>query len=426
MNDTTPQVALPSFREALGFWLKLGFISFGGPAGQIAIMQHELVDTRRWIGQGAFLRALNFCMLLPGPEAQQLATYTGWRLHGIKGGLAAGILFVLPGALLLYLLAFLAAAYGEVAPVAAVFDGLKPVVVAIVAHAVWRIGRRTLHGWVSIAVAAASFLAISVAHIPFPLVILAAALVGFAVSRTHPNVFAHGHNTEATESEAVASQPGAPRLLKMAAIYVVLIVLPVALIVAAVGPTPFLTIARFFTQAAFVTFGGAYAVLPYVADAAVNRFHWLDADQMINGLALAETTPGPLILVLEYVGFFAGWNAGYPTPFVAATLGAFIATYATFLPSIVMILAGAPYIEQIARVKSAAAALGAITAAVVGVILSLTVFLAKNVIVVDGKPDWLNVAVALATFGVLLKFNPRLHWLVAAGAVFGLARMALS
>lgn len=426
MNEDVPHVALPSFREALGFWFKLGFISFGGPAGQIAIMQHELVDRRRWIGQGLFLRALNFCMLLPGPEATQLATYVGWRLHGVKGAIAAGVLFVLPGALLLYGLAFLAAAYGEVAPVAAVFDGLKPVVVAIVAHAVWRIGKRTLHGWISIAVAAASFIAISVVHVPFPLVVLAAALTGYAVSRKHPNVFAGGHAMEATNDEAHPPPRIILRLLKIAAIYVTLIVVPVALIVALVGPTPFLTIARFFTQSAFVTFGGAYAVLPYVADMAVNTFHWLNAEQMINGLALAETTPGPLILVLEYVGFFAGWNAGYPTPMIAATLGAFIATYATFLPSIMFILGGAPYIEQIARIKSAAAALGAITAAVVGVILSLTFFLAGHVIVVDGKPDWLNVVAALAALALLLKFNPPLHWLVAAGAVFGLARMLLA
>lgn len=425
MNEDVPQVALPTFREALGFWLKLGFISFGGPAGQIAIMQHELVDQRRWIDQGLFLRALNFCMLLPGPEAQQLATYAGWRLHGVKGGLAAGILFVLPGALILYGLAFLAAAYGDVTPVAAVFDGLKPVVVAIVAHAVWRIGKRTLHAWISVAVAAASFLAISVAQIPFPLVILAAGLTGWGVSRKYPHVFA-GKTTHAIAEQEEPQQRLLPRLAKMAAIYVVLLAVPVSLIVAAFGMSPFVTIARFFTQSAFVTFGGAYAILPYVADAAVNRFHWLDAQQMINGLALAETTPGPLILVLEYVGFFAGWNAGYPTPLIAATLGAFIATYATFLPSIILILTGAPYIERITRIKSAAAALGAITAAIVGVILSLTVFLAKNVMVVGGKADWVNIAVAAATFAVLLKFNPRLHWLVAAGAIFGLARMMLA
>ena len=426
MNDDVPPVAIPSFRAALGFWLKLGFISFGGPAGQIAIMQHELVDQRRWIDQGLFLRALNFCMLLPGPEAQQLATYAGWRLHGVKGGLAAGILFVLPGALILYALAFLAAAYGEVTPVAAVFNGLKPVVVAIVAHAVWRIGKRTLNGWIPVVVAAASFIAISVLHVPFPLVVLGAGLIGFGVSKTHPDMFTAGHPAPVYTAQAESSQPALPRLVKMAAIYVVLLVVPVTLIVTAFGASPFLTIARFFTQSAFVTFGGAYAVLPYVAEAAVNRFHWLDAEQMINGLALAETTPGPLILVLEYVGFFAGWNAGYPTPFVAASLGAFIATYATFLPSIMLILTGAPYVERLTRIKSAAAALGAITAAVVGVILSLTVFLAKNVVVVDGMSDWPNIAVALITLAVLIKFNTRLHWLVAAGAVFGLARMMLA
>jgi len=425
MSEDTQAGGSPTFGEALRFWLKLGFISFGGPAGQIAIMQHELVDVRRWIGQGAFLRALNFCMLLPGPEAQQLATYVGWRLHGIKGALAAGILFVLPGALILYALAFVAAAYGEVAPVAAIFDGLKPVVIAIVAHAVWRIGKRTLHGWIAVVIAAASFLAISVAHIPFPLVVLAAAVIGIVVNRRYANAFSVGHEIE-TAPGPILGQRVLPRLIKMVAIYAALLVVPVAFVIAIAGPQPFLTIARFFTQSAFVTFGGAYAVLPYVADAAVHRFQWLDADQMINGLALAETTPGPLILVLQYVGFFAGWNAGTPTPLLAATLGAAIATYATFLPSIMFILTGGPYIERLTRIKSAAAALGAITAAVVGVILSLTVFLARNVLIADGKPEWFNIAVALIALGVLIKFNPRLHWLVAAGAMLGLARMALT
>ncbi len=426
MSENTAPVALPSFREAFRFWLKLGFISFGGPAGQIAVMQHELVDERRWIGQGAFLRALNFCMLLPGPEAQQLATYIGWRLHGIKGALTAGILFVLPGALILYALAFTAAAYGNVLQVAAVFSGLKPVVVAIVAHAVWRIGKRTLHGWIGLAVAAVSFLAIYVFHIPFPAIIVAAGLLGFCVGRKYPTAFSSGHAPETASSELSGPKPSWSRLMRMAALYVVLLVVPIAIIIGIAGPEPFLTIARFFTQAAFVTFGGAYAVLPYVADAAVNHFHWISADEMINGLALAETTPGPLILVLEYVGFFAGWNSGVLTPLCAATLGALISTYATFLPSIFLILIGAPYIERITRFPGAASALGAITTAVVGVILSLTVFLAKNVTVVDGKLDWIAIAAILVTMGLLLRFSPRLHWLVAGGAIFGLVRAALA
>jgi len=413
----------PTFTEALRVWLKMGLIGFGGPAGQIAIMQHELVDQRKWIGQAAFLQALNFCMLLPGPEAQQLATYMGWKFHGVKGALAAGILFVLPGALLLYGLAWIAAVYGGAAPVAAVFAGLKPVVVAIVFHAVWRIGRRVLITKSAVLIALIAFLAVQVADIAFPLVVIAAGAVGWFM--------AAAQRTEKQPGD-LAPLPPWSRLLRMIGGYLLLLVVPVGLVVAIFGTEPFFALARFFTQAAFVTFGGAYAVLPYVADAAVNHFQWLSPSEMINGLALAETTPGPLILVLQYVGFFAGWNwalagaAGGLSPIAAATIGAAVTSYTTFLPSIFLIVAGAPYVERLAKIKGAAGALATITAAVVGVILTLGVFFARQVIVAPGGRsfDFIAMAAILVTLAVLIRFKISLHWVVLAGALFGLARAA--
>jgi len=411
---------LPSFAEALRFWLKLGFISFGGPAGQIAVMQHELVDQQRWVRQEAFLQALNFCMLLPGPEAQQLATYLGWKLHGLKGGIAAGVLFVLPGAVLLYALSWIAAAHGDTSFVGAVFAGLKPVVVALVLHAVCRIASRTITTAMAAGLAVAAFTAVEIADVPFPLVVLVAGVVGWLSAR--------GKVPDAElEPPLAAPQGGGLRLLRMALVYVALLVVPVGAVVAFAGAAPFLALGQFFTQAAFVTFGGAYAVLPYVADQAVNHFHWLSPAEMINGLALAETTPGPLILVLQYVGFFAGWNAsGALNPLTAATLGAAVTTYATFLPSIFLILAGAPYVERIARVKAAAGALKAITAAVVGVIVTLAMFFARQVIFTAEGIDVVAALAVVAAFAALMRFKVGLHWVVAAGAVFGLMRANLA
>jgi chromate transporter len=374
-------------------------------------MQHELVDRRGWIAQQPFLQALNFCMLLPGPEAQQLATYIGWKLHGLKGGLAAGILFVLPGAVLLYGLAWLAAVHGDTALVGAIFDGLKPLVVALVLHALWRIGRKTLTTWLAGLLAVGAFAAVEL-DVPFPLVVLAAGVIGWLTTRNHT----------APPSETKAPV-GWGYVLRMALVYVALLVIPLGLVVAFAGQEPFLTVGRFFTQAAFVTFGGAYAVLPYVADAAVNRFQWLGADQMINGLALAETTPGPLILVLQYVGFFAGWNApGNFSLIAAATLAAVVTTYTTFLPSIMLILTGAPYIERISSIRGASGALAAITSAVVGVIGTLALFFARHVVIDDGHVDIAAVAAVVVAFIMLVRFKIGLHWVVLAGAIFGLAR----
>jgi chromate transporter len=421
-------VPAPSFAEAFLFWLKLGCISFGGPAGQIAIMQTELVDKRHWIDQRAFLRGLNFCTLLPGPEATQLATYIGWRLHGTLGGVVAGTLFVLPGAFLLLALSWIAAAHGDTRAVAAVFDGLKPVVIAVILAAVWRIGRRGLKSWQAVALAAAAFIAIYFLGVDFPWIVLAAGLIGWIAGRGDTSPFiTGGHSAEGADAIAAPAPPNAlRRVLVLTLIFALLWAIPVGLAVAIWGRVPFGDIANLLTKAAFVTFGGAYAVLPYVAEEAVTTYAWLSPADMLNGLALAETTPGPLILVLQYVGFFAGWNnAATLSPAVAGTIGAALATYVTFLPSFLFILAGAPYIESLHDNKAVSSALGAVTAAVVGVVLNLGVFLAAAVFVPSpGTVDWIAVAAAIVAAIALLRFKLDIHWLVAAGALFGLARMA--
>lgn len=420
----------PSFGEFFRYWLKHGCINFGGPAGQIALMQHDLVDKRQWIDQTAFLRGLNFATLLPGPEAQQLATYTGWRLFGIKGALTAGILFFLPGALVLYGLAWIAAQHGDLAPVRAVFDGLKPVVIAVVGFAVFRIGKRTFKGWPPVAMAAAAFVALQFLHVPFPVVIFGAGVIGWFCSRLPSNPFPPAGHGKVDHAEAKAPPTGGwPRAIGLIAVYTVLLLAVAGLFVALFGRVLFLDLAVFFTKAAYVTFGGAYAVLPYVAEQAVQHFAWLSPAEMLNGMALAETTPGPLILVLQYVGFFAGWNNAAATglsPLAAATAGAALTTYVTFLPSTFFILIGAPYIERIGQVAWAGSALSAITAAVVGVILTLAVFLGAQVLFPAGGVDWIAMAAMLLALGAMIRWNLEIHWLVPAGAVLGLARMALA
>jgi chromate transporter len=421
-NEPAP----PSYAQALRYWLKLGCINFGGPAGQIALMQHDLVDRLKWIAPRAFMNGLNFCMLLPGPEAQQLATYIGWRLHGVKGALTAGILFVLPGALALFALSWLAAAHGDAPLVAAAFDGLKPVVVAIVAHALWKIAKRSLTTWPIALISAVAFLAIEVAHVPFPAVILVAGGIGWISARWPVSGLASAGVPRASMAPPAHEPLRLGRIVGLATLFVVLLATVVGLTVGWFGRAPFLDLAWLMTKAAFVTFGGAYAVLPYVADAAVNQFGWLDAAAMIDGLALAETTPGPLILVLQYVGFFAGWNAAGSgvtalTPLAAAVIGSTLATYVTFLPSFFFILIGAPLVERIAGHAQAAAALATITAAVVGVIATLAVFFAQKVIVVDGQIDVTAVAIALVALAALLRLNLGVHWLVVGGAIIGIA-----
>lgn len=419
---------MPGFGEALRFWFWLGCVSFGGPAGQIALMQQELVDKRRWIDSTRFLHGLNFAMLLPGPEAQQLATYVGWRLHGTLGGLAAGGLFVLPGALVLLGLSWLAAEHGDLAWVAALFDGVKPVVIAIIAASVWRLGRRTLKGPAPLFLALAAFLGLYLGHLPFPVLIAGAALIGYLAAKAGKPLFApagHGVTDDFVPDDRPADR-SAERLLRLSMLFAALLLAPVAAIVLLLGRQPWADIADLFTTSAFVTFGGAYAVLPFIAERAVETYHWLTPADMLNGLALAESTPGPLILVTQYVGFFAGWNhPGDLSPGMAGLIGAALTTYVTFLPCFFFIFAGAPYVEALIHNRAAAGALAAITAAVVGVILNLGVVLGEQVLLPGGQPDRVALLVAAVALLALLRFKVAVHWLVLAGAALGLARMAL-
>jgi chromate transporter len=430
MSDSSSPIPppFPAFGAFCLYWLRLGLTSFGGPAGQIAMMQSELVDRRRWIDQTRFLHALNFCMLLPGPEAQQLATYIGWRMYGVRGGLVAGGLFVLPGALVLLALSWIAAAHGDTGLVGALFDGIKPAVVAIIAAAVWRLGRRTLKGPAAVAMAGAAFLALAVLHLPFPLVIGAAAVIGGMTARMGHHWFAHPHPVADDDAAADLTTEPAPRtsrLLILLVLGVVLWAVPVGAILLAFGPDPWRGVAALFTKAAFITFGGAYAVLPYIAGQAVDSYGWLSPREMIDGLALAETTPGPLILVTQYVGFFAGWNRpGALSPALAGTLGAALTTYVTFLPCFLFIFAGAPYLERLIHNRMAAGALAAIAAAVVGVILNLGVYLGMAVLLPDGQHTVGSLiwawAIMLAALYALTRRGVAIHWVVAGGAAAGL------
>ncbi len=383
---------MPTFREALHFWLKLGLVSFGGPSGQIALMHGELVEKRKWIDEERFLHALNYCMLLPGPEAQQLATYIGWLLHGTRGGLAAGILFVLPAALLLLILSWVYVVFGEIDWIAAFFYGLKPAVIAIVAVAVLRLGHRALKTSTLWSLAGLSFVAIFFFKLPFPLIILGAALIGWIGGKRFPTQFgASLHDTSLPDNNAPLAanlsrfSGGWRRTLHTVSIGTLIWLAPVFLLALWLGQTH--SIVReslFFSKTALITFGGAYAVLPYVAQHAVEQFHWLTPPQMLDGLALAETTPGPLIMVLQFVGFVGAWqNPGTLSPLTAALLGAGITTWATFAPSFVFIFAGAPYIEKLRGVTALTTALSAITAVVVGVILNLAVWFAWHTIFTD-------------------------------------------
>nr|WP_295830190.1 chromate efflux transporter [uncultured Azospirillum sp.] len=414
----------PPFGAFCLYWLRLGLTSFGGPAGQIAMMQGELVDRRRWIDQTRFLHALNFCMLLPGPEAQQLATYIGWRMYGLRGGLVAGGLFVLPGALVLLALSWIAAAHGDAGPVAALFDGIKPAVVAIIAAAVWRMGRRTLKGPAAVAMAGAAFLALFALHLPFPLVIGAAAAVGGVAARMGRHWFAHPHPLADDGADPAEPAPKRSRLPALLALFVLLWLVPVGAVLLAFGSDPWRGIAALFTKAAFITFGGAYAVLPYIAGQAVDAYGWLSPREMVDGLALAETTPGPLILVTQYVGFFAGWNRpGALSPGLAGALGAALTTYVTFLPCFLFIFAGAPYVERLIHNRLATGALAAIAAAVVGVILNLGVYLGVAVLLPDGQTAGHMIwtwAIMLAALYALTRRSMAIHWVVLGGAAAGL------
>lgn len=385
----------PTFAEAVKVWAKIGLISFGGPAGQIALMHKELVEERRWIGEQRFLHALNYCMLLPGPEAQQLAVYIGWLLHKTLGGLAAGILFVVPGALVMLILSGLYMLYGDVPLVEALFFGVKAAVLAIVIEAVIRIGRRALKNRVMVSIAVAAFIAIYALNVPFPLIILLAGLTGWLGDRIAPGLFsgsAHGKGDVADikgavdlmfeRGELTHVKPTTWHAPRTVAIWLPIWLGPVLVIWWFTGSASVWTeIGRFFSLMAVVTFGGAYAVLAYVAQAAVQSFGWLAPGEMVDGLGLAETTPGPLILVLQFVGFIAAFrHSGSLHPLLAGSLGALLTLWVTFTPCFFWIFLGGPYIEALRGNKALSAALGAITAAVVGVIMNLALWFALHVI----------------------------------------------
>ncbi len=387
-----PSPALPGFAEALLVWAKIGLLGFGGPAGQIALMHRELVEKRRWIGERRFLHALNYCMLLPGPEAQQLATYVGWLMHRTAGGLAAGLLFVLPGALVMLGLSALYALYRQAPLVDAAFFGIKAAVLAIVVEALLRIARRALKGRIAVAFAVAAFVALYVFQVPFPIVVLGAGALGMAIGRYDPTAFAGVGKQAAGDGEGAVdaafargemahATPSLRRALKVLAIWLPLWLGPVALLLAATGPDSVWTgIGGFFSGMAVVTFGGAYAVLAYVAQAAVENWQWLAPGEMADGLGLAETTPGPLILVLQFVGFLAAFRApGTLDPLLAGTLGAALTLWVTFAPCFLWIFLGAPFVEALRGNRLLASALAAITAAVVGVILNLALWFALHV-----------------------------------------------
>jgi chromate transporter len=395
-TDETLAPSSAGFWQAFRFWLKLGFISFGGPAGQIAIMHEELVDRRRWISEKRFLHALNYCMLLPGPEAQQLATYIGWLMHRTAGGIVAGALFVLPSLLILILLSWLYVAFGHVPVVEGLFYGIKPAVTAIVAHAAWRIGARTLRNSWLWAIAAAAFVAIFALQVPFPAIIAAAALIGYLGGRVTPERFrvgsGHSASRPAGGAALIDDETPAPsharfalsRLIVVLAVGAVLWLVPMALLTALYGADhTFTRMGLFFTSAALLTFGGAYAVLPYVYQGAVSQYGWLTPTQMIDGLALGETTPGPLIMVVAFVGFVGGYVKALFGPdqlLLAGVVAATLVTWFTFLPSFLFILAGGPLVESTRDQLRLTAPLTAITAAVVGVILNLALFFGYHVI----------------------------------------------
>jgi chromate transporter len=388
-----------SFGEAFRVWLRVAYLSFGGPAGQIAVMHRILVEEKKWISEGRFLHALNYCMLLPGPEAQQLATYVGWLMHRTAGGLMAGGLFILPGIIAIMGLSYVYAAFGNVSFVEALFFGLKAAVLAIVVEAVVRVGKRALRNRIMIALAGLAFVAIFFFAVPFPVIIIAAGLIGYAGARSGRPEFApagHGHGGDggaAIDSmlgEGVPDhvRPNTGRAIRVGAVWLALWLVPViALLMAFSQANVFSQIALFFSKMALVTFGGAYAVLAYVAQQAVEHYHWLKPHEMLDGLGMAETTPGPLIMVLQFVGFMAAYrDPSGLSPMLAATLGGLLATWVTFTPCFLWIFVGAPYIERLRGNTGLAGALSAITAAVVGVILNLSIWFALHTLFRETVP----------------------------------------
>ena len=409
------------FSEAFRFWVKLGFISFGGPAGQIAVMQRELVENRKWIDQDDFLHALNYCMLLPGPEAQQLATYIGWRLHGIKGGIVAGAFFVIPSIFFLLILSYIYAAYGNVPQVSAILDGFKAVVVAIVVEAVIKIGKKAFKTYWHIIIAVLAFAAIYFFHIPFPLIVLGAAIVGFFSFRFQVSGFKSKENIEQSEIRNPKSEIPKIVFACLALWLVPFLAITFWLGYGSVATTNYL----FFTQAAFVTFGGAYSVLAYVNQAVVSA-GWITSAQAVDGLALAETTPGPLIMVLQFIGFMIGWNNPiFASQIWSAVFIALLTTYVTFLPSFFFIFVGAPYIEKLRNNQNLTAALSGVTAAVVGVILNLALMFGESVIFPPSATNFFGLSLAVLSFIALYFFKLDVLLIVVLGGMFGLAKYLL-
>ncbi|OUV75173.1 MAG: chromate transporter [Flavobacteriales bacterium TMED123] len=384
-----------SFREALGAWIKIALLSFGGPAGQIALMHRVLVEDKKWISEARFLHALNYCMLLPGPEAQQLATYIGWLLHKTWGGIVAGALFILPGALVILALSVLYAGFNDLSIVQAVFFGIKAAVLAVVVQAVMRIGSRALKNGFMIGIAVAAFIGIFFFAVPFPVIVTAAAVVGYIGGRLYPATFSGGErrdkeklmDADAIDSAAAAgnlghTKPSLARAIRVTSFCLVLWLGPVAILVAWLGfNNVFTQESLFFSKMAIVTFGGAYAVLAYVAQQAVSTYSWLVPGEMLDGLGMAETTPGPLIMVVQFVGFMGAYrNPGVLDPMLAGLAGAAITTWVTFVPCFLWIFLGGPYIEKLRGNKSLSAALSAITAAIVGVILNLALWFGLHIV----------------------------------------------
>jgi chromate transporter len=437
----TNQQSLPtpvSLGNAFWYWLKLGFVSFGGPAGQIAMMHAELVEKRRWISERRFLHALNYCMVLPGPEATQLAIYIGWLMHRSIGGIIAGTLFILPSLLILIGLSWIYMAFGNLPLVAGVLYGIKPAVVAIVMAAAWRIGRRTLKNVWLAGIAAAALLAISLVHAPFPFIVLGAALCGLIGGRLLPQCFelggGHGSSEGPLHNYGVAliddATPTPPhahfswhKLLIISTVGLGCGIALWSLLAAILGLTsPLTQMGLFFSKAALLTFGGAYAVLPYVVQGAVDQYHWLGPTQMIDGLALGETTPGPLIMIVAFVGFVGGWQTAVGGTLLPAVVGACVATFFTFLPSFIFVLAGGPLVESTRDNIRLTAPLTAISAAAVGVIASLALFFAKHIFRLEqALPQWDYIAIALTVIAciTLLRFKMGTIKLVFACAIIG-------
>ncbi|MGF6307272.1 chromate transporter [Bradyrhizobium sp. i1.8.4] len=441
-----------SFNEALLVWMRVAILSFGGPAGQIAVMHRILVEEKNWISEGRFLHALNYCMLLPGPEAQQLATYIGWLLHRTLGGIVAGGLFILPGIFAIMGLSYIYASYGNVGFFEALFFGLKAAVLAIVIQAVVRVGKRALRNRVMIALAAIAFVAIFFFAVPFPLIIGAAAIVGFVGARLGRPEFAaieHGGKNSAAIDSMLGDgvpdhiRPNASRTLRVGALWLALWLIPVFGLLVTLGSNDvFSQIAIFFSKMAMVTFGGAYAVLAYVAQQAAEYYHWVSPREMLDGLGMAETTPGPLIMVVQFVGFMAAFReaSGLP-PMLAAALGGLLATWVTFTPCFLWIFVGAPYIEALRGNKALAGALSAITAAVVGVILNLSIWFALHTLFrqtfpvhgfglsfdapVPASIDWPALALSIAAATAIFRFHAGMLGVLAASCITGvLLRLA--